>query len=116
MGLASTVATFIPVEYGTIRYVSGVTERPRSYRSSVVVEHYSLLPFTVNMENAETRVSLSHGRLLPISSDPREDIGFASSLYADGHFIGVIMHGSILYASGLDVSRVVRGKSILEDA
>ena len=57
MGLASMVATFIPVEYGTIRYVSGVTERSRSYRSSLVVEHSSLLPFTVNMENAETGVS-----------------------------------------------------------
>ena len=57
VGLASTVTTFIPVEYGTIRHVSGVTERPRSYRSSVVVEHSSLLPFTVHMENAKTGVS-----------------------------------------------------------
>lgn len=44
VGLASTVATFVPVEYGTIRYVSGVTERPRSYRSSVVVEHGEVIP------------------------------------------------------------------------
>lgn len=99
VGLASTVATFIPVEYGTIRYVSGVTERSRSYRSSVGAE------FIVNMEN--------YGRLLLMPSDPREDIGFASSLYADGDFIGVIMHGSILYASGLEISRVVGGEVYL---
>ena len=57
VGLASTVATFIPVEHGTIRYVSDITERPRPYRSSAVVEHSSLLPFTANIENAETGVS-----------------------------------------------------------
>lgn len=47
-----------------------------------------------------------------MSSDSKEGIGFTFSRYADGDFIGVIMHGSILHASGLEVSRVVRGKSI----